>query len=293
MSKMSRIVEKVMDKKHREYVDDAKKADEHMQQRSQEEDETYKLPKILYQSKVESKTLHGCQMIVFNDNPDSEHVVIYLHGGIYVNEIRKPHIIFCDKLAKDVNATVFAPIYPLAPNHTYDETYGIITRLYESLLKTDKPIIIMGDSAGGGLSVAFCEYLGENDLTQPVNLIAISPWLDVSMSGDYDEVEFNPILGMDGIREMGKTWAGKLDVNDYRISPLYGDVSKLPKTTLFVGTHEVFYPDVVKFYEKLKDASVDAQLNIGENMTHVYPIYPLVPESKDAYKHIVEVILEK
>ncbi|AWX31827.1 alpha/beta hydrolase [Methanosphaera sp. BMS] len=293
MSKMSRIVEKVMDKKHREYVDDAKKADEHMQQRSQEEDETYKLPKILYQSKVESKTLHGCQMIVFNDNPDSEHVVIYLHGGIYVNEIRKPHIIFCDKLAKDVNATVFAPIYPLAPNHTYDETYGIITRLYESLLKTDKPIIIMGDSAGGGLSVAFCEYLGENDLTQPVNLIAISPWLDVSMSGDYDEVEFDPMLGVDGIREMGKTWAGKLDVKDYRISPLYGDVSKLPKTTLFVGTHEVFYPDVVKFYEKLKDASVDAQLNIGENMTHVYPIYPLVPESKDAYKHIVEVILEK
>ncbi len=293
MSKMSRIVEKVMDKKHREYVDDAKKADEHMQQRSQEEDETYKLPKILYQSKVESKTLHGCQMIVFNDNPDSEHVVIYLHGGIYVNEIRKPHIIFCDKLAKDVNATVFAPIYPLAPNHTYDETYGIITRLYESLLKTDKPIIIMGDSAGGGLSVAFCEYLGENDLTQPVNLIAISPWLDVSMSGDYDEVEFDPMLGVDGIREMGKTWAGKLDVNDYRISPLYCDVSKLPKTTLFVGTHEVFYPDVVKFYEKLKDASVDAQLNIGENMTHVYPIYPLVPESKDAYKHIVEVILEK
>ncbi len=46
----------------------------------------------------------------------------------------------------------------------------------------------MGDSAGGGLSVAFCEYLAVNNYSQPEKLILISPWLDVSMSGDYDEV---------------------------------------------------------------------------------------------------------
>ena len=98
MSKMSKIVETALDIKHREYVDDAEKADEHMKERSLEEDEDYKIPKRIYRTKVESKDLFGCQMVIFNENEDVERLVIYLHGGIYVNEIRNPHISFCDKL---------------------------------------------------------------------------------------------------------------------------------------------------------------------------------------------------
>ena len=292
MSKISKIVETALDKKHREYVDDASKAAEHMQERSLEEDETYEIPKMIYHTKVESRDLFGCQMVIFNEGEDIERLVIYLHGGIYVNEIKLPHITFCDKLAKKINATVFAPIYPLAPNHTYEETYQIVENLYRDLLKMNKPIIIMGDSAGGGLSAAFAEYLMVKDLPQPENLILISPWLDVSMSGDYDEVEFDPMLGVDGLREMGETWAAGLDSKDYKVSPLFGEVKGLAKTTLFVGTHEIFYPDVVKFYNKLKENGVDAELNVGEGMNHVYAIYPLVPESKEAFKHIVETILD-
>ena len=292
MSKMSRIVEITLDKKHREYVDDAGKADEHMHERSLEEDERYEIPKMIYRTKVESKDLFGCQMVTFNENEDSERLVIYLHGGIYVNEISPFHINFCDKLAKKVNACVFAPIYPLAPNHTYEETYEIVEKLYRHLLDMNKPIIIMGDSAGGGLSAAFAEYLAAIDLPQPENLILVSPWLDVSMSGNYDEVEFDPMLGVDGLREMGETWAAELNPKDYKVSPLFGEVDKLPKTTLFVGTHEIFYPDVVEFYNKLKDNGVDVELNVGEKMTHVYAIYPFVLESNEAFKHIVKIILE-
>jgi acetyl esterase/lipase len=155
----------------------------------------------------------------------------------------------------------------------------------------NKPIIIMGDSAGGGLSAAFAEYLAVKDLPQPENLILISPWVDITMSGDYDKVEYDPMLGVDGARELGKSWAGDLDPKDYKVSPLFGEVDKLPKTTLFTGTHEIIYPDIVEFYNKLKDNGVDAELNVGEEMTHVYPVYPLVPESKEALQHIVEIIL--
>ena len=160
------------------------------------------------------------------------------------------------------------------------------------MLTLDKPIIIMGDSAGGGLSAAFCEYLAVNDSPQPKNLILISPWVDVTMSGDYDGVEFDPMLGIDGLREMGKSWAGELNPKDYKISPLFGEVRKLPKTTLFVGTHEILYPDIVKFHEKLKDNGVDAELIVKKEMTHVYAIYPVMPEAKEAFNHIVEIILD-
>ena len=290
MSIMSKIVATVLKIRHREYVDDAGKAAEHMQERSLEEDKYYRIPKMLYRTKVESKDMFGCQMLTFNDIDSAERLVIYLHGGIYVNEIRLPHIIFCDKLAKKVNACVFAPIYPLAPN-SYEETYEIVEKLYDYLLRLKKPVIIIGDSAGGGLSAAFSEHLAVKNKPQPENLILISPWVDVSMSGDYD-VEFDPMLGVDGLRKMGETWAGDLDPKDYKVSPLFGQVSKLPKTTLFVGTHEIFYPDVVKFHDKLKNNGVETELIVGEEMTHVYPVYPLVPESKEAFRKIVEIILD-
>ena len=102
MSKRSKIVEKILEKNHREYMDDADAAEEHLKERSAVEDETYKIPKKPYHTKVESKNLFGCQMITFNDVEDAERMVIYIHGGGYVNEIRLPHISFCDRLAKKI-----------------------------------------------------------------------------------------------------------------------------------------------------------------------------------------------
>jgi len=292
MSKMSKIVEYALEKRHPEYLKNADSAREHMKKRSLEEDEKFKIPKRIYHSKVESRDMFGCQTLTFKGSEDCNQIVIYLHGGAYVNEIMIPHISFCDRLAKKVNGIVFAPLYPLAPNHTYEETYEILEKLYKHLLSIDKPITIMGDSSGGGLSAAFAQYLAANDLPQPENLILISPWVDVSMSGKYDDVEKDPMSGVEGLREMGRAWAGDLDLKDYKVSPLFGDVSKFPKTTIFVGTHEQIYHDVTNFYNKLKDNDIDAELNVGEEMNHVYPVYPLVPESKEAFNHIVERILE-
>lgn len=294
MSKMSKVMESTLRRKnYKEGTSYKDKAEEHMEERSLVEDEEYELPKKIYRTEVKNDEMFGCQVVIFNDNESTDHVILYLHGGAYVNEIQKLHITFCDKLAKKTNATVFAPIYPLAPNHTYDETYPIVENLYEFILEFNKPITIMGDSAGGGLSAAFCEYLAVNELTQPEHLILISPWVDVSMSGDYEDyVELDPMLGIDGLREMGNSWAGDLDTKNYMVSPLYGDVKKLPQTTIFVGTHEVLYPDIIEFYNKLKDNGIDVELNIGEEMSHVYPLYPLVPEAKEALNHIVEIILK-
>ncbi len=95
MSKMSKIVETALDKKHREYVDDADKADEHMMERSLEEDEPYKIPKGIYRTKVETRDMFGCQMVIFNEVEDCERLVIYLHGGSICSNISscsKPYL---------------------------------------------------------------------------------------------------------------------------------------------------------------------------------------------------------
>ena len=183
-----------------------------------------------------------------------------------------------------------APAYPLAPNHSCDETFDLITDLYKEYC--DDNLIMMGDSAGGGFVLSFCQYLKTIDLKQPNNIVVFSPWVDISMSNVHDSSN-DPILGEVGLREIGKSWAGDLDTKDYRVSPMFGELTGLPQTTLFVGTHELIYPDIVEFFNKLKDSGVDAELIVGEGMTHVYPVYPLVPESKEALNQIADIILGK
>ena len=294
MSKMSKVLESTVRRKNfKEGTSNKDLAAEHMEGRSLVEDEEYELPKRIYLTEAKNEEMFGCQMVIFNEKENTENIILYLHGGAYVNEMEKLHIAFCDKIAKKANATVYAPIYPLAPNHTYEETYKIVEKLYDLILELKKPITIMGDSAGGGLSAAFCEHLAVNGLAQPKHLILISPWVDISMSGDYDDyIDLDPMLGVEGLREMGEAWAGDLDTKDYRVSPLFGDIKELPQTTIFIGTHEIFYPDIIEFYNKLKDNGIDVELNIGEEMSHVYPLYPMVPEAKEALNHIVEIILE-
>ena len=202
MSKMSKVLESAVRRKDfKEGTSNKDLAAEHMEGRSLVEDEEYELPKRIYLTEAKNEEMFGCQMVIFNENENTENIILYLHGGAYVNEMEKLHIAFCDKIAKKANATVYAPIYPLAPNHTYEETYKIVEKLYDLISELKKPITIMGDSAGGGLSAAFCEYLAANGLSQPEHLILISPWVDISMSGDYDDYfDLDPMLGIDGLR---------------------------------------------------------------------------------------------
>ena len=189
---------------------------------------------------------------------------------------------------QELNAEVVFPIYPLTPNHTWDETFALVTEVYTDMIHdTEVPVVIMGDSAGGGLALAFCEYMGEIGMEQPDRMVLLSPWMDVSMSNpkaaDYESVD--PMLSAYGLIEMGRCWAGDLPLDDYRVSPIFGDFSGLKNITLFVGTREIFYPDVTEFYALLQEQGIPSELFIGEGMNHVYPVYP-IPEANTAFEQI-------
>ncbi|MBR6428904.1 MAG: alpha/beta hydrolase [Clostridia bacterium] len=264
-----------------------------MRERAEAEDGPLELPRLKYASEVEDTELFGCRMMVFSGSDAPERTVIYMHGGAYVNEITRYHLRFCDTLAQRVNARVIAPIYPLAPNHGYAETYEIIDALYDAELSRGLPIIMMGDSAGGGFAAAFCEKLVREGRPLPQSEVLLSPWVDVSMSGsDYAAYrDTDPMVGLERIRTMGKSWARELDTKDPLISPLYGSAEGLPKTLVFLGTRELLYPDIVEFCEKLENAGVPVQLEIKRGMNHVYPVYP-IPEAKEAMDIIEEFVLE-
>ena len=171
------------------------------------------------------------------------------------------------------------------------ESFDAVSQLYENILTSGKNITLMGDSAGGGFVLSFAQYLKTVNLAQPEHIIVFSPWVDISMSNPPYDSENDCILGEIGLIEIGKSWAGNLDTKDYKVSPLFGDNSGLPKTLIFAGENEIFYKDIVKYVQKLKNAGVDVKLVVGEGMFHIYPLFPC-PEARIAFKEIKNEITE-
>lgn len=232
-------------------------------------------------SVFKSTDFNGMQVFTFGNRKNCKNVILYVHGGAYVNEINYQHHLYCMKLSRKLDSYVLAPVYGLAPNHKSQETFEVIKELYQDMLKLDKSIILMGDSAGGGFVLSFAQYLKTISLPQPDHIITFSPWVDISMSNPPYDSEDDPILGEIGLKEIGESWAGDLDTRDYRVSPLYGDKSDLAKTLVFSGENEIFYKDIKKYVEDCDSA----KLVTGKGLFHIYPLFP-IPEAKKAFKEI-------
>lgn len=236
-----------------------------------------------------SVDINGTQVFTFGDK-NAKNTVLYIHGGAYVLEINYQHLIYCFLLSRKLDAYVLAPVYPLAPKHNADETYGVITELYKTLVSRDN-LTLMGDSAGGGFALSFCQYLNEVNLPQPQKIITFSPWVDVSMSNPPYDSENDPILGEIGLKEIGKSWAGDLSSQDWRVSPLFGDNTNLADTLIFAGEDEIFYNDIKKYAENLERDGVTVKLITGPGLFHIYPLFP-IPEAKSAFKEIKKEIMD-
>ena len=237
----------------------------------------------------------GKDMQLFYMNVESREpaLIIYLHGGAYVDEILGLHWLMLDKITARVDAPFIIPDYPLAPHADFRECYRQMEAFYRKCLQYygDRRIILMGDSAGGGLAAGLSMYLHQKGLRVPDKLILLSPWIDLAMDNPEieDYLKVDPVLKIDELRIDARYWANGEDLKDYRLSPIYGDVSGLKDVTLFAGTHEFFYPDIVRFKKILDEKGVSSRLYVGEGLDHVYPIFP-IPEAKQAIEEIARLI---
>ncbi len=254
-------------------------------------DKKSKTPQKPVKSIFNSITINGMQVFTYGNDKKSENIILYIHGGAYVNEINMQHHLYCMKLSRKLDANVFAPVYGLAPNHKVIESFEQITELYKHLLASNKKITLMGDSAGGGFVLSFAQYLRTINLSQPNHIVVFSPWVDISMGNPPYDSANDCILGEIGLKEIGKSWAGNLDTKDYKVSPIFGDNTGLSKTLIFAGENEIFYKDISKYVQNLKNDGVDVKFIIGEGMFHIYPLFPC-PEAKKAFKEIKNEIMK-
>ena len=198
-----------------------------------------------------------------------------------------------DNLARRTGADFVVPLYPLAPHHTWQEAHRLVLDLCARILSdnADKRVILMGDSAGGGLALVIALSLAERGVRQPDELILLSPWVDITHTNPdiahYADVD--PLMDPGPLTAVGESWAGGTPPSDWHLSPINGDLSALRRVTTFVGSREIFLPDNALLHDRLVQAGVDSDLHIGENLNHVYPMLPS-PEGRRARHEIIRII---
>lgn len=216
--------------------------------------------------------------------------ILYLHGGSYLHDPDPHHFIFLNKLIEKTDARVILPVYPKAPKHDFAESYDLLTKFYEEVSK-EQEIILMGDSAGGGLAIGISQYFQKLGMKSPLGIIVFSPWIDLTMENpkikEFEKVD--PWLRHASSIPIAKSWANGTDLKDYRISPTYGILDDLKNLSIFVGTREILYPDIMDFVEKLKENQIEFNLFIGQGLNHVYPLFP-IPEADEAVKQIANIL---
>ena len=242
---------------------------------------------------VERRDDEGMPVYYVRPYAPSDTVVVYLHGGGYITTASLGQSLLIDNLARRTGADFVVPLYPLAPHHTWQEAHRLVLDLCARILSdnADKRVILMGDSAGGGLALVIALSLAERGVRQPDELILLSPWVDITHTNPdiahYADVD--PLMDPGPLTAVGESWAGGTPPSDWHLSPINGDLSALRRVTTFVGSREIFLPDNALLHDRLVQAGVDSDLHIGENLNHVYPMLPS-PEGRRARHEIIRII---
>ncbi|MCU1529172.1 MAG: hypothetical protein JWP75_2935 [Frondihabitans sp.] len=219
--------------------------------------------------------------------------LIYTHGGAYTFPLIAPHWGILATLIEQAGVSVDVPLYPLAPEHTADETYELLDRVYrEALAAHGTRIFLGGDSAGGGLALGQALRYRDADKILPRALVLISPWVDVTMSnpGIAEVAPQDRMLAVPGLVEAGRLWAGALDVRDPLISPLYGDLKGLPPVHTYQGDRDIFVADAKELTRRILRAGGQAELRLTRGGFHVFPGAPWTPEAKRALSRMAAVL---
>lgn len=229
---------------------------------------------------------------------DSDSIILYLHGGSYMAELKQEHWLFFEGLLQDTNATLVVPDYPLTPKYNYKDVFTMMEPCYEKILENeqDKTWIVMGDSAGGGLALALLEKMGEKGRKMPDALFLLSPWLDTSMENQkIDEVQSkDPMLSKPALKLAGEQYGRDIKEEDtYLVDPLYGPLQNLCPIVVFTGTADILNPDVAILEQRCKEAGTQITVKEYENAIHDFILYSFVKEDVDFGKEGYQDILEE
>ncbi|HVN38350.1 MAG TPA: alpha/beta hydrolase [Myxococcota bacterium] len=223
--------------------------------------------------------------------------ILYLHGGAYLLGSVNTHRSLVARIAAATKARCLAIDYRLAPEHPFPAAVEDATKAYRWLLARGQDpsrLAIVGDSAGGGLTLATLLALRDARTPRPAAAVCLSPWTDLEGTGAsaMDPEIGDPMITVEGLRQSGRDYLGPHgDPRNPLAAPLHGDYRGLPPLLIQVGTREILLDDSTRVAAKAKAAGVDITLERGEGLIHVWHFFGVdVPESIAAIARIGEFV---
>ena len=211
-------------------------------------------------------------------------VILYLHGGGYACGDLEYAKGYGATLAVRCGVRVFCPAYRLAPESPFPAALEDALESYQYLLKKGydpKQIALCGESAGGGLIYALCLKLKEDNLPLPGGLIAMSPWTDLTSSGESYETnrDVDPNMTREHLQFYTRCYT--TDPKNPLASPIFGNLEGLPPSLIFVGGDEIMLSDAADMHKNLLAAGCKSKLVVAPERWHVYVLYELAENEED------------
>jgi acetyl esterase/lipase len=217
-------------------------------------------------------------------------MILYFHGGGFGIGSLKSHRGLASQLGHAAQSQVLTLDYRLAPENPYPAALEDAVTAYRMLLdegRAPQSIVLMGDSAGGGLAIAAAQRINAMSLPLPLAVVALCPWLDYGLTGDSlrTRAEADPSLNEDSLRAQASAYLA--GANAKAASPLFGDLTGLPPTLLHIGSDDILLSDSERFVATARQLGVDATVEIWPGLFHVWHAY--YEQLEDAREGINEI----
>jgi acetyl esterase/lipase len=226
-------------------------------------------------------------------NPDR--LVVYVHGGGYICGSAGNQRGFLAELSRRAGAEVHAVEYRLAPEHPFPAAVDDVVAAYEGAIAAanGRPVVVGGDSAGGGLAIGSVVEMRRRDLQLPAAMFALSPWADMTLTSDTisSNADADVMVRYEDLKAMRECYIGSGDASHPTASPALADLTGMPPLLVHVGSAEILAGDSAALVDAARNAGVDAQLQSADGMFHIYPVLaPDLPESREAISSLAQFI---
>ena len=228
-------------------------------------------------------------------NVRSNTIFVFLHGGGYcIGSSRTTHRIGLANLSKTTSCIIHSVDYRLAPTHPYPAALDDAMEAWKAIVSDnpDSQIILGGDSAGGGLSLALMMRLRDEGFRLPDAAVLFSPWTDLTCSSQTHKTlaKADPMIPRHVTNDCAGHYApDSANRKDPLISPMFGDYTSLPRTLILVGDQEILLDDSRIVGEQAKAAGADFEVDIWPNMFHDWWLFgSFIPESKQCLLKVAD-----
>ncbi|OMC08693.1 hypothetical protein A5735_01950 [Mycolicibacter heraklionensis] len=211
-------------------------------------------------------------------------LIFHVHGGAFVagsSLVARAH----SGLARRHSAELVSIDYRLAPEHPFPAALDDVWAVYSEVAR-DRPTVIVGESAGGGLAMSLVRRVLDSGGHAPKGLVAMFPWVDLTNSSEsYRRNQHRDLLSRAGLSRSAAAYAGDCDLKTPLLSPLYASFTGFPPTLVTVGTHDCLLDDSRNVSARMRAAGVDVTLLEIAGGFHGFILLP-TPESKEARRQI-------